>query len=106
MLTLLRTRITLVWLLLTAATVLSWAMGHGFGFSDHHYAAVAILVVAFVKARFVMLDFMELRQAPRFLRRLAEVWLVAVCAILVVVYWYGPSSPYLAIAQEVIDGLR
>ena len=57
---LLRSRITLVWFLLVAATALSWELGHGAGFDDVHYASVAIIIVAFIKVRFVILDFMEI----------------------------------------------
>jgi uncharacterized membrane protein len=83
---LLRTRVTLVWLLLVAATVLSWEMGHGAGFSNLRYASCAIIVVAFVKVRFVIQEFMEIRTAPRFMRAIADVWLLAITAVLVTLY--------------------
>jgi hypothetical protein len=69
---LLRTRTTAVWLLLTAATVLSWSLG-----ADHGLA-IAILVIAFVKIRFVGLYFMELRCAPPALRAVLEIYCLAV----------------------------
>lgn len=88
---LLRTRITLIWLLLVAATALSWEMGHGGGFDDVRHAGVAIIVVAFVKVRFVILDFMEIRNAPQFMRIICETWVVGICTMLVVLYWQGAS---------------
>lgn len=85
-----RTRITVVWAVLILATGLSWQFGHGLGFGeDFHFATAAILVITFVKIRFVFLDFMELRLAPLPLRLLYEVWAIVACAILLVLYWQG-----------------
>ncbi len=65
MLALLRREVTFVWLVLILATALSWQFGHGFGFGDRYtYATVTIVIIAFIKVRFVFLDFMELRHAP------------------------------------------
>lgn len=87
---LLRLRIHLVWLLLVLATGLSWQFGHGLGFGDrHHYATTAVLAIAFVKVRFVLLDFMELRTAPLPLRLVFEAWAVVACATLIGLYWAG-----------------
>jgi hypothetical protein len=83
---LLQTRVTLVWLLLVGATVLSWEMGHGAGFHELRYASVAIIIVAFIKVRFVIMEFMEIRTAPLFMRVIAQVWLVAICATLITLY--------------------
>jgi hypothetical protein len=83
-------RITAIWVLLILATGLSWQFGHGFGFDDNvAYATVAILLISFVKIRFVLLDFMELRTAPPALRMAFEAWTVIVCATLVYLYWLG-----------------
>ena len=92
MMTLLRTRITLVWFVLVAATALSWEMGHGVGLHDLRQASVAIIVVAFIKVRFVILDFMEIRHAPIWMRIVGEAWTVLVCAALVLLYWNAPHS--------------
>jgi len=87
---LIQRRITAVWIFLILATGLSWQFGHGFGFGDNvAYATVAILIVSFIKIRFVLLDFMELRYAPRPLRAAFEAWMVIVCATLVFLYWSG-----------------
>ena len=82
-------RISLVWLLLVAATALAWQLGHGAGFDNRHYANTAILIVAFIKVRYVILEFMEIRGAPRFMRLIAELWVIAVCAVLIALYWFG-----------------
>jgi hypothetical protein len=82
----LQTRVTLIWLLLVAATILSWEMGHGAGFHELRYASVAIIIVAFVKVHFVIMEFMEIRTAPLFMCVIAQVWLVAICATLITLY--------------------
>ena len=83
-------RVSLIWLLLVAATALSWEIGHGVGITDMRLAGSAIVVIAFIKVRFVILDFMEIRTAPLFMRATAEGWLVTVCTILVVLQLRAP----------------
>lgn len=86
----LQSRVTAIWVGLLVATGLSWQFGHGFGFGEKfHYATAAILIITFVKIRFVFLDFMELRTAPWPLRMAFEVWAVSVCVILIGLYWLG-----------------
>ena len=83
-------RITPIWLTLILATVMSWEFGHGFGFGAHfNYGTVAVLVIAFIKVRFVFLDFMELRTAPWPLRLTFEAWSLVVCGTLIGLYWPG-----------------
>jgi hypothetical protein len=91
MLYLLRSRITLIWFLLVTATALSWEMGHGVGFHDARYAGVAIIVIAFIKVRFVLLDFMELRHAPLFMRLIAETWVVVIGTTLITLFLRGAA---------------
>ena len=83
------TRITAVWLLLVGATGLSWKLGHHAGFAEPRYAGAAVLVVSFVKVRLVMREFMELRTAPPWLRLVGDLWVVAVAALLIGLYWRG-----------------
>lgn len=64
-----------MWLFLIAATVVSWALGTNRG--------VIVLVVAFLKVRFVNLYFMLLKHAPLPLRALIEVRCMVVCALTV-----------------------
>lgn len=83
-------KITLVWIGLVLATGLSWQFGHGFGFGDNiPYGTVAVIVISFIKVRFIMLDFMEVRTAPLALRVALETWCVLVCATLIFLYWSG-----------------
>jgi Prokaryotic Cytochrome C oxidase subunit IV len=81
---LLRTRTSVVWLVLTLATVLSWALGHNHG--GHTLTALAIIVIAIVKVRFVGLYFMELRDAPIVLRGIVEAYCAVVGLTLAVLY--------------------
>ena len=67
---LVRNRAGFSWLILVAATVISWAVGaeHGTG----SMVAIVVLAIAAIKVRLVGLDFMELRHAPVPLRVLFE----------------------------------
>ncbi len=86
---LLRDRLFLVWLLLIAVTLLSAMIGgaHGFAAAGHGAAATfAVLGIAFAKVWLVMSNFMDVRGAPRALKIVCAVWLLAVLAILLAVY--------------------
>jgi hypothetical protein len=83
MFSLLCNRITIIWLMLLGITMLTWKTGNaGSGVAGGLPGSV-VLVVAFIKVRWVLLDFMEVRHAPRLLRVLVECWVVLLCAILV-----------------------
>ena len=87
---LLRTRTTAVWLLLIAATLLTWSLGtdHGLGLSQLLPTAVVILLIAIVKVRFIGLYFMELREAPPALRAVFEIYCAAVFLTLSAMYLF------------------
>ena len=72
------------WLLLLAATALTWALGESGAAGTG--AIVAMLLIAFVKGRLVILDFMELRHAPRLWRLLLEGWLLLVGVLILIAY--------------------
>jgi hypothetical protein len=81
-------RITIIWLLLVLMTCLSWEAVQGMGWlADPRIAASTVMIVAFVKARFILLDFMELRDAPLPLRLFAEAWVTIVCLAILAMYW-------------------
>lgn len=86
---LLRHPATAVWLLLVFATGLSWWFGtdHG-GHADQHplRTTAGLLLIAFIKVRFVILHFMEVRTAPLLIRLIGETWVIAVCAAILGVY--------------------
>jgi hypothetical protein len=84
---LLRSRITAVWSLLIAATLLSACVGTGHG--DRTLATLAVIAIAFVKLRCVGLYFMELRHAPLPLRVVFEGYVAVVCGVVVALYLAG-----------------
>ena len=73
------------WLVLMIATAITWYLGEvgaaGTG------AIVGMLLIAFIKGRLVILDFMELRQAPRMWRLLLEGWMLLVGSLILLAYW-------------------
>lgn len=73
------------WLVLTVATAITWYLGEVGAAGTA--AIVAMLVIAFVKGRLVILDFMELREAPGLWRFLLEGWLIVVGSLILLAYW-------------------
>jgi caa(3)-type oxidase subunit IV len=73
------------WLVLLAATAATWQLGEAGAAGP--LAIVAMLALAFVKGRLVILDFMELRRAPLLWRLLLEGWLIVVASLILLAYW-------------------
>jgi heme/copper-type cytochrome/quinol oxidase subunit 4 len=83
----LRERVTWVWLGLVVLTcVTTWGLSKDL-FSPA-VAVVGIFVIAAVKVRYVMLDFMELRHAPTAARVVFEAWPVVV-AVMILGFWFA-----------------
>ena len=57
------------------------------------WRARLVLLIAFLKARLIGLEFMELRAAPRVLRSIFEAWTVVACATLLALYLLSPAAP-------------
>lgn len=78
-----------VWLFLVVAT-----LGSGW-LAEHHalagrWTAVAVMLVAALKARAVILYFMEMKQAPRAWRVAFEIWIWLVATLIVGLWvWTG-----------------
>jgi heme/copper-type cytochrome/quinol oxidase subunit 4 len=82
---LLRNPASKVWMLLMAATILTtWGLTKD-GFPVR-LATIAIVLIAAIKVRLVLLHFMELRHAPLPLRLVFEGWVVVVTVALIVLY--------------------
>ncbi|BBZ74851.1 hypothetical protein MANY_01880 [Mycolicibacterium anyangense] len=82
----LRLRATLVWLGLILATVVTtWGLSKN-AFSPV-VAVVGTFLIAAVKVRYVILDFMELRTAPRPVRIAFEIWPIVVTTV-ILVFWF------------------
>jgi heme/copper-type cytochrome/quinol oxidase subunit 4 len=85
---LVRQAATLVWVLLVLATGVSWWSARGGAISSGEATAIVMLVAA-VKARSVILHFMDLKHAPLVWRCLFEGW-VALCTVVILGgYWYA-----------------
>lgn len=73
------------WLVLLVATGATWWLGDvgaaGTG------AILAMLAIAIIKGRLVILDFMELRDAPLMWRLLLEGWMILVGGLILLAYW-------------------
>lgn len=83
-------RATHVWLLLIAATCLSWGMGRGTspGESESTSALATLLIaIALVKVRLVIRFFMEVRDAPFTLRLLMDFWCAVLGVVLIALNW-------------------
>lgn len=83
-------RATWVWGLLVAATCLSWWLGTGTagqGGADTRGVSTVLVAVAFVKVRFVIRDFMEVRSAGWLLRTVTDLWCLAVAGVVLALYW-------------------
>jgi caa(3)-type oxidase subunit IV len=85
MMTLLANPAHRAWLILLVATAITWYLGEVGAAGT--LAIVAMLAIAFVKGRLVILDFMELREAPRLWRALLEGWLILVSSLILLAYW-------------------
>ena len=84
-------RVTVVWLLLVAATALSWWLGTGRTGAGGDLTVVSSLVVAvaLIKVRFVIREFMEVRGALPALRYVTDGWVFGVLLVLLYLYWSG-----------------
>jgi heme/copper-type cytochrome/quinol oxidase subunit 4 len=86
----LRNRVTIVWFgLMVLTCVTTWGLSKD-TFSPA-VAVVGIFVIAAVKVRYVMLDFMELRHAPIPVRAAFEAWPVAVTAV-ILGFWFATGA--------------
>ena len=81
--------LTTVWLLLIAATLLTWSAGEQGGHGPT--VAAGLLLLAVIKGHAVAAYFMELRHAPPLWRRAVTGWLLLTAALLALAYWKGMS---------------
>jgi hypothetical protein len=85
-----RERVTMVWVGLVLATcVTTWGLSKDL--FDPAVAVVGIFLIAALKVRYVMLDFMELRQAPLPVRVAFEAW-PAVVAAMILGFWFATGA--------------
>jgi caa(3)-type oxidase subunit IV len=80
---------TVVWLALVVITVGSWwlAPAHITGTVHENTPITAlVLLLAVIKARLIIRYFMEVRTAPRWLRRATDAWLFVLAAAVFTIY--------------------
>ncbi|CAB3772063.1 hypothetical protein GQ57_32355 [Burkholderia sp. MSh2] len=78
-----------VWSFLILATLCSGLLGEHHGFSGGLTAVVAIMFIAAIKCRAVMLHFMEIKAVPWSWRLVFEGWIWAVCGAIVGLWAIG-----------------
>ncbi|CDO89128.1 hypothetical protein AWC29_11670 [Mycobacterium triplex] len=82
-------RITYVWIVLSAVTIVTWVLGHaeeGYGRGATTAVAMVVLAIAFIKVRLIIRQFMEVRSGPRWLRVFCDVWIVVLAGTIVATY--------------------
>ena len=89
MLAYIRHPLTYVWAFLTATTLASWLISRDGGSAHQLNAGVTIcvLLIAAVKSRLVIRWFMEVRHAPRWLKRATDGWLAVLFLLLSGIYF-------------------
>lgn len=87
----LRNPLIISWALLTAVTLVSWLAARDTGSAHVLNAAVTVvvLVIAAVKSQLVIWYFMEVRQAPRWLRAATTGWVITLFVLLLGLYFAG-----------------
>ncbi|MFN3984476.1 MAG: cytochrome C oxidase subunit IV family protein [Rhodocyclaceae bacterium] len=76
-----------IWIILIAATGVTWMVGER-GEAGPWIVAL-VLSLACIKGALIVLDYMALRNAPLLWRALLLGWLIAVCALIGLAYWKG-----------------
>ena len=83
-------RATAIWVVLIAATMLTWTIGERGGAGP---AVVGLLfAIAFGKGALIIRDYMALRRAPLMWPLLALGWMTLVCALIALAYWKGLAT--------------
>jgi len=77
------------WTVLCLLTLVSWRLDASV---DGAWIGTAVLLVAFFKARLVLMEFMEVRSAAPGLRWVCEAWVVVACTAVIATYWLAPHG--------------
>jgi hypothetical protein len=88
----LRGRLLWAWLLLIVLTVISWwtaTAGGGHAYEANAVVSFGVLAMAALKSRIVIMEYMEVRSAPRWLQRACDGWLLGVFAMIAIFYVIG-----------------
>ena len=85
-------RLLVVWLALSAITLVSLWMGSLDGrdaLTPSGAITSSAIVIAFIKTRVIFREFMEVRHAPALLGRLTDLWLLLTAGSLLGAYFAG-----------------
>jgi hypothetical protein len=82
-----------IWLLLSILTVISWWFGTTNDNPDSRIAdvliTIVVLLIALVKTRFVIRNYMEVRSAPFWLQQTCDAWLLCFFGLILCFYWFS-----------------
>jgi cytochrome c oxidase subunit IV len=87
-------RLLVVWLALSAITLVSLSMSLLDGadaLTPNAVVASSAIVIALVKTRIIFREFMEVRHARVLLRRVTDAWLLVTAACLLGAYFVGTA---------------
>ncbi len=82
-------RLTIVWLALSAITLGQLALGERAPLTPNAIVTASAVIIALVKVRVIVREFMEVRHAPALLGRATDLWLVATGVSLLGSYFVG-----------------
>lgn len=89
-------RLAVVCAALTGITLLSWWIGASHGqhaFVPNAGITGAVILMAAIKVRVIVWEFMELKHAPRPMRVVADAWLATIIVALLALYLAGTWMP-------------
>ena len=90
------TRPIVIWLALSAITILQLGIGSidaRAALAGKAAIAASVIGIALIKVRIIIREFMEVRHAPVLLGRLTDLWVVLTGAILLGGYLAGAAFP-------------
>ncbi len=89
-------RLLVVGLALVGVTLISWWIGSHHGrheFIRNALITYSVVLIAAIKARVIIREFMEVRHAPLLLRRLTDAWMAFITVALLGIYSLNISIP-------------
>ena len=87
-----RNPLTCLWLFLSIITVISWWTGSARGANSYQadvFVTVVVVLIALVKTRFVIRNYMGVRFAPSWLQVTCDAWLVCLFGLIACFYWFS-----------------
>src|ERR1700730_965738 len=91
--------VTLIWAALVAATCLSWWSVTS-GRVPSFEATTIVMMIAAMKARLVILHFMNLKMAPRLWRFVFEGWVMLSTCVILGGHWYAQQPSFEPVKRE------